>query len=134
MPDYVKYKDFKRMLHYSFKSYCVSMLLFKSDINWDYVNKIQLWIFIYTCMIAEFERIMLSQKTKQNKNIHKIVSKKEERKRRKPHFILGHIMCQVYWLTIFFLVIIQFMFTVNIKAKYHLFFLKKRKQNFQDIQ
>lgn len=33
MPDYIKYKDFKRMLHYSFKSYCVGMLLFKSDIN-----------------------------------------------------------------------------------------------------
>lgn len=40
MPGHVKYKDFKRMLPYSFKRYWVGMLLFKSDINWDYVNKI----------------------------------------------------------------------------------------------
>lgn len=30
------------MLAYGFKSYCLGMLLFKSDINWDYVNKITL--------------------------------------------------------------------------------------------
>lgn len=42
IPNNAKYKDLEIMFSYDFKSYCSGMPLFKSDVNWYYVSKIQL--------------------------------------------------------------------------------------------
>lgn len=54
MLDHVKCKNLEIILACDFKSYFLDMLLFKLDIKWDYVNKIQLlnfYLYIHDCRI-----------------------------------------------------------------------------------
>lgn len=66
------------MFSYDFKSYCLDMPLFKSDVNWYYVSKIQLLDFyshIHNDRVSE-DNTESEKKKKRKTKLYKIISKK----------------------------------------------------------